>query len=46
MRRDTLAFPSKEEVMAPFRSEKWQIHSEPLWERNPFNTHLFVFRRI
>ena len=42
-RSETLDFPSREELLAPFTG--FEIETWPLWGRTPFNNHYFVIRR-
>ena len=39
-------FPTREAVAAAFRQGGFEEEIRPLWGRTPFNSHLFVFRRI
>jgi SAM-dependent methyltransferase len=39
-------FPTREEVLIPFRREGLECDVRPMWGFTPFNSHLFTFRRI
>ncbi|MFW6060259.1 MAG: class I SAM-dependent methyltransferase [Phycisphaeraceae bacterium] len=45
MRRPVVAFPRREEVVAPFEAAGFACEVRPLWGRTPFNSYLFAFRR-
>jgi len=45
MRTTVLNFPTRERIAAPF-NENFEEEALPLWGRTPFNSHLFVYRRI
>jgi 2-polyprenyl-3-methyl-5-hydroxy-6-metoxy-1,4-benzoquinol methylase len=42
-RAETLRYPTREEVLAPFTA--FDATVGPLWGRTPYNTYLFVLRR-
>lgn len=39
-------FPTRDEVASPFRACGFEEEIRPLWGGTPFNSYLFVFRRI
>ncbi|HEY5705500.1 MAG TPA: class I SAM-dependent methyltransferase [Terrimicrobiaceae bacterium] len=38
-------FPTREEVLSPFREKGFPGDVRPMWGLTPFNSHLFTFRR-
>jgi SAM-dependent methyltransferase len=41
-----LDFPSREAVVEPFARRGFAVEVTPLWGHTPFNSYLFVFRRV
>jgi 2-polyprenyl-3-methyl-5-hydroxy-6-metoxy-1,4-benzoquinol methylase len=45
MRAEKLQYPTRDALVAPFATE-FEVEVTPLWGRTPFNTYLFVFRKV
>jgi 2-polyprenyl-3-methyl-5-hydroxy-6-metoxy-1,4-benzoquinol methylase len=46
MRCATGHFPERGEIESPLRAAGFEVRSSPLWGRTPFNSWLFVARRV
>ena len=44
MKAEELQYPTLESIVAPFSGFSTDV--SPLWGRMPFNTYLFVFKRL
>jgi SAM-dependent methyltransferase len=45
LKAERLNFPTREQILQPFRARGFEIEVSPLWGRTPFNNYLFVFKR-
>jgi SAM-dependent methyltransferase len=45
LKAERLNFPTREQILQPFRARDYEIEVTPLWGRTPFNNYLFVFKR-
>ncbi|MFA9477514.1 methyltransferase domain-containing protein [Phycisphaerales bacterium AB-hyl4] len=45
MQRPAVAFPTCDEITAPFQQRGYRVHVTPAWGKTPFNSYLFVFQR-
>ncbi|MGZ8868039.1 MAG: class I SAM-dependent methyltransferase [Thermoanaerobaculia bacterium] len=45
LKAERLNFPTREQIVEPFRARGHEVEVLPLWGRTPFNNYLFVFRR-
>jgi SAM-dependent methyltransferase len=45
LKAERLNFPTREQILQPFRERGFEIEVCPLWGRTPFNNYLFVCKR-
>lgn len=45
LKAERLNFPTRENIVRPFRERGFSEDIAPLWGRTPFNNYLFVFKR-